>query len=417
MENLERRIKKHIKAPLHFFKAGAHIGFESTLARELSLLGIAGAETENGAVHFNSKLETVWNAQAVSRCARNFEMQIAKFPCENFGKLEHEIKNIAWELYLPQNCEVKVKVFCKKSRLYHQGAVEERVKAIVENALSLIAPPLNSQLITIRIENDICSVWQDLSGEPLYKRNGRFVEDAPLQETLAASILLYSDFVKFDKLIDPMAGSGVFSLEAAQYLWGKPSERNFAVMNTPAFREQAYNHFLKNYNKLVIPVQTGHQADRRLRYVIPVQTGILGTQTEDLSSYFECKQIQNAQAEIPACTEMTHIITSDIDPKAVQTIKRNAEVAGLENYIKPEVKDFFSLQPEKNALLILNPPYGKRMEKDKKLYLEIGKKISSDFKDSSAVVLVPQNETIGKNFKKVLETFNGGIKITIYSRH
>ncbi|MDR2731966.1 MAG: hypothetical protein LBB36_01975, partial [Fibromonadaceae bacterium] len=71
MKNLERRLKIHIKAPMHSFKAGAHIGFENTLARELSMLGIGECEIQSGTVHFKAKLESVWQTITISRCARS----------------------------------------------------------------------------------------------------------------------------------------------------------------------------------------------------------------------------------------------------------------------------------------------------------------------------------------------------------
>jgi putative N6-adenine-specific DNA methylase len=363
LKNLERRIKQHLKAPILFFKANAHTGFENTLARELSMLGINQCETQSGAVYFKAKLETVWQAIAFSRCARNFEMKIAEFHCENFGKLEHEIENIAWELYLPQGGELCIKAFCEKSRLYHKGAIEERAALAIRKRLE------GEASLHIRLKSDVCSVWLDLCGLPLHKRGERWVENAPMQETLAASILLHANFAKYEKLIDPMAGSGVFSLEAAKWRASSKLElaRDFAFMKMPAFRAAAFNNFLQKAR----------------------------------------------QPFALASSDKYEIFCSDKSSKAIKTIKHN-----LHEYLSSisiNQADFFSLPPEKNALLVLNPPYGKRLGREKNLYAEIAKKIEKDFSECKVAILCPLGECRGAIYRaptfEKIQTYNGGLKI------
>jgi putative N6-adenine-specific DNA methylase len=339
---------------VHTFKAGAHIGFENVLAKELSMLGISTCEQQSGAVCFEAKLEQVWQAIALSRCARGFEMLVSQFHSENFGKLEQKIKYIPWELYLPQEGELKINVTCEKSRLYHKGAIAERIKNNVNFGGKL----------NVKFKDDICSVWLDLCGEPLYKRGERWVEDAPLQESLAASILLYADFAKYEKLIDPMAGSGVFSLEAAKWISNSVRlKRDFDFMKMPAFREAAFKNFLQ-------------------------------------------------KAAPPFAGKNIEIFCSDKSEKAIKTIKHNAK--DYLNAISISKMDFFSLAPAQNALLVINPPYGKRMAKEKNLCKEIAKKIEKDFRKCGAVVLCPPWENMGEHYLP-LQTYNGGLKIHLKS--
>ena len=343
-----------MKAPVHTFKAGAHLGFENVLAKELSMLGISPCEQQSGSVSFEAKLEKVWGTIVLSRCARSFEMLVSQFHCENFGKLEQKIKLIPWELYLPQNGNLKINATCEKSRLYHKGAVEERIKNNVSFGGKL----------NVKFKDDVCSIWLDLCGEPLYKRGERWVEDAPLQESLVASILLYADFARYEKLIDPMAGSGVFSLEAAK--WRSNSvklNREFDFMKMPAFREAAFNNFLQ-------------------------------------------------KAAPPFAGKNIEILCSDKSEKAIKTIKHNAK--DYLNDISISKMDFFSLPPAQNALLAINPPYGKRMTKEKNLCKEIAKKIEKDFSKCAAVVLCPPWESMGEKYLS-LQTFNGGLKIHLKS--
>jgi putative N6-adenine-specific DNA methylase len=362
LKNLERRIKQHLKAPILFFKANAHTGFENTLAKELSMLGISQCEAQCGAVYFKAKLESVWQAIALSRCARNFEMKIAEFHCENFRKLEREIETIAWELYLPQGNELNIKTFCEKSRLYHKGAVEERVAATIRKRLE------GKARLRIHLKNDVCSIWLDLCGLPLHKRGERWVEDAPMQETLCASILLYANFAKYEKLIDPMAGSGVFSLEAAKWRLNHKLKlaRDFDFMKMPAFRAAAFNNFLQ----------------------------------------------KASQPFALADGEKFEIFCSDKNPKAIKTIKHN-----LHEYldmVSINQTDFFSLPPQKNALLVLNPPYGKRLGREKNLYMEIIKKIEKDFIECKAAILCPLSEASKiEGFFEKIQTYNGGLKTAV----
>ena len=348
---MQRRLKIHFKGKANTFKAGAHVGFENTLMQELNIPSL----------EFEDKLENIWHKIILSRCARSFEMKIAEFHCENFGKLEHEIKNIPWELYLPQNANLNINVKTEKSRLYHKRAIEECVRMNLTKNNSQFSI-LHSQL-NINFCKDKCAIWLDLCGEPLYKRGNRFVGDAPLQETLAASILLYADFAKYEKLIDPMAGSGVFSMEAAKWISNKIIlERKFDFMKMPAFREVAFNNFLSK-----------------------AKPKFAGTNIK-----IEC---------------------SDISKKAVETIFHNA---GEMEHLSIKQSDFFSLPPAKNALIVLNPPYGKRLSVGahcnvpfkgdvKSFYKEIENKIKKDFNECKAVILNPNNGQI--------QTYNGGLKV------
>ncbi len=360
---LERRVKQHIKAQIHCFRAGAHLGFENTLAKELAMLGIMECEVQNGVVYLKAKLESVWQAIALSRCARSFEMKIAEFHCENFGKLEHKIKSIPWELYLPQSVELKIDIKSEKSRLYHKKAIEERVRAYVAGGK-----------LCIRFKDDICSVWLDLCGEALHRRGARWVEEAPMQETLVASILLQADFAKYEKLIDPMAGSGVFSLEAAK--WRSNSSitlnRTFDFTKMPAFREAAFNNFLQK-----------------------------AKQPFALNEH-----------------EKFEILCSDKSEKAVKTVKHNIEALRA-TFIQIKQADFFSLPPSQNALLVLNPPYGKRLGREKNLYKEIAKKIKKDFSECAIAVVCPSSEaaTFENAFERQASgkicSYNGGVGVVV----
>ncbi len=406
-ENLEKRLKRQIHGKLHHFTAIVPLGFETTLVKELRLMGIDAEndsfETADGKVFFTAKITEAWKVVAHSRIANRILMDIASFKAENFRELEKKASEIPWELYLPPvpvtPDSLLVHVTCKHSRLYHSDAVAERFYNVINGGslplvrtASLSTPsagtPRNApqQHLYISLLDDRCTVSLDLAGEELYKRgHQRFVNDAPLKETIAAAML----FEAFEQeqspitLIDPMAGSGTFSLEASYMASGLiPGKcRDFALKHQPGFKETTWNYIIKQ---------------------------------EDV---------------IAAIT----ILTSDISDKAVEIIKHNIETSPLpKGSICPEKKDFFSytsdeiekLRGNSPAVIVLNPPYGKRLDANApKLYADIGRKLS-EFKGCTVAILAPKGActenllkncaALGSPSTKTFKTSHGGISLNCF---
>lgn len=388
---LEKRIKKHVIGKPHRFMAVAPLGFEETLADELKYIGVECAEeaeikvTGDGKVEFTAKITEAWKAVAYSRIANRVLMEIGSFKAENFGQLEKHAAEIPWELYLDErNAELVLHTTCKHSRLYHSDAVEERIRNAILKADECQASGvgchperseaessnLAKQHLYITLIDDRCTIWQDLAGEELYKRgHERFVAEAPLKETIAAAMIfeasqlqpcdsLTTSHQPLATIIDPMAGSGTFSLEAAYIANGLiPGKcRDFALKHQPAFKEATWN-FLVNR--------------------------------------------QNSSNLAPFA-----IITSDISERPVSIIRHNVDNSPLKDIyasagekaiakINPQLKDFFSLTTQdipEGTIILLNPPYGKRLDFDApKLYTKIGHKLN-EFKNCTVAILVPKDD-------------------------
>ena len=400
----EKRLKRQVIGKPRRFLAIAPLGFEQTLVDELTIIRQltdnrhpeqregSSAETTaekphiiaDGKVEFTAKITEAWKAVAYSRIANRILMHIADFHAENFRELEKKAAEIPWELYLPSGPvtpdTVSIHVTCKHSRLYHSDAVAERLYKVISACpapssswtrsirdpygsdphLSKEAAP--SQNLFVTLIDDRCTIWLDLAGEELYKRGQeRFVNDAPLKETIAAAMLFESfrmvlstspshishstSHTPHYTLFDLMAGSGTFSLEAAYIANGLiPGKcRDFALKHQPAFKEATWNY------------------------------------------------IVNSPFHIPHYTLHT-ILTSDISPRAIEIIRHNAKNIAL----NPQQRDFFTYTAKEiaeacsigdNALpsatngsqpaILLNPPYGKRLDFDApKLYTKIGKKLT-----------------------------------------
>ncbi len=357
---LEKRIKRQIIGKPHRFLAVVPLGFEDTLVQELHAIGIETIDdisaNSDGKVEWTSKITEAWKAIAYSRIANRILIHIADFKAENFRELEKKAGEIPWELYLAEAPmqHASIHVSCKHSRLYHSDAVAERLQKIIEGGCLPLAP--NATNLFVTLIDDRCTIWLDLAGEELYKRgHERFVNEAPLKETIAAAMLFEALKVADSPqvtLFDPMAGSGTFSLEAA-YAANRliPGTcRDFALKHQPAFKDATWKFIVSGKDK----------ADGK--------SGLLHA--------------------------ISKIITSDISERAVEIIKHNVECSPLAGIvpngstpaIQPQLRDFFSYtaqdiadacQGDTAPVIVLNPPYGKRLDFDApKLYTQIGKKLA-----------------------------------------
>ena len=392
--SLEKRLKRQVIGKPHRFLAIAPLGFEQTLVAELKKLNIEvssdnegdlkdSANTSSftigdGKVEFTAKITEAWKAVAYSRIANRVLMHIADFKAENFRELEKKADDIPWELYLndttPQ--QVSIHVSCKHSRLYHSDAIAERLQKIIEGVNHRgSAPNPPPQNIFVTLIDDRCTIWLDLAGEELYRRgHERFVNEAPLKETIAAAMIFEAIEAAASSqsitLIDPMAGSGTFSLEAA-YAANKLIPgicRDFALKHQPAFKEATWNFIVK-------------------------------------------------QGQASSNTPIDRTITSDISKRAIEIIRHNVECcplasidsSGNTSAIAPQLRDFFSYTAKEVAdecgdaspILVLNPPYGKRLDFNApKLYTQIGRylaTLASELKQLGKVltvaILAPKDDT------------------------
>ena len=444
---LEKRLKRQVIGKPHRFQAVVPLGFEQALVHELcSILkceeAVEAPDTNSlphasgdGKVEFTAKITDAWKAVAYSRVANRILMHLADFKAENFRELEKKAAEIPWELYLAQK-GVHIHVSCKHSRLYHSDAIAERLYKIIEggsvgqksqllgsvmparkrsvatlalcscplapvspdNAEAKVGEPVETsatpsprgsapntppQNLFVTLIDDRCTIWLDLAGEELYRRgHERFVNDAPLKETIAAGMILEAieilrlrtthsaqeDTVPIT-LIDPMAGSGTFSLEAA-YMASSLIPgicRDFALKHQPAFKEATWNFLIRRDNG--------------------------------------------------AAATITKIVTSDISERSIEIIKHNIEcsplasIAPSENSptITPQLRDFFSYTAkdiadtcgESAPIIVLNPPYGKRLDFDApKLYTKIGRHLAALAsglkqlgKSLTVAILAPKDDT------------------------
>jgi len=382
---LYRRIKRHVIAEEHVFFSIVQPGFEKRAGNELANIGLTIKDNFiEGGVEFFGKLNSCFIASLLSRTSNRIIMRIGEFRTANYYELERQIRSFPWELYISPECKIQFRSSSSKSKIYHTGKLEEiflngiNERLIKYNIISNGEESKYSQTIFLRNNRDICIVSLDASGEFLYKRGIRKnINKAPIRETTASLILLESDIENYDLIIDPMCGSGTFSIEAASIFTKTPPglKKEFTFMHWPSFKDKSFNYIKKNLIKDIIPQELIKQ----------------------------------------------EIITSDIDSKEIETAKSNIPEE-LNKIIKPKIADFFSLPSDivknKKTLIVLNPPYGKRINSQniKSIYTEIGKKIRNDFKNCAYAIIIPDYEkenSLNLKYDRKIAIMNGGIKVKI----
>ncbi len=390
-KSLQRRIKQHIIAKKHVFFAVIQPNFEPTAKRELEEIGIKDfLSTEKGGIEFTGRLDDCYSVNLCSRTITRLMMRIATFKAIHFSRMKKKIGEIPWELYISNNTELDFNITCHHSRLRHTTAIEEEFRKSIINRLNHydisianhtnIGDKKNLQILFIRIDNDICRISLDTSGDPLYKRGyKKFVSDAPLRETIVSLILREADVMNYDTVIDPMSGSGTFSIEAALIFKNVAPglNRSFAFEKWPSFRQAAFNHLRK---KIISDIQS------------------------------------------PDSTINKKIFCSDSDGKTLIAARTNIDAAGMCDIIRIEKKNFFTFEITSNqekTLLVLNPPYGKRLMDDKNIsgmYKKIGEKIKSDFSKCGFAIIVPgikYEKILGLRYDKKIPFINGGLRVAV----
>lgn len=381
---LEKRIKRHIVGRPHELFAVTLPGHEQLCADELDALSDTLQVTQilNGGVSFSGRLTDVYLANLYVRTAGRVLMRLGRFMATNFSQLESRTRKIAWELYLPSGILPELSVTTHHSRLYHTQAVAERIHQGIANRWSEFGIPpspaaIKDQTVFVRVLDDGVTLSLDSSGAPLYRRGLKTHKaHAPLRETMAAAILMMAGFRPDRPLVDPMCGSGTFSLEAALMARNIPPgfSRDFGFMHWPSFRPRQWAHLKKI---------AGQQIRRQ---AVP----LIGASDSDAS----------VCARLIKCLRRT-------DLKDAVTVSH---------------KDFFSIQPEQTTaapgLVVLNPPYGHRLLKQgdiEKRYKDICFKLKKDFKGWQVALLVPKAvsaKRLGLSLKP-RPMDHGGIQLTL----
>lgn len=375
-----KRVKRRVTARQWDFFAVTAPGFEALCRRELEALpaDIGILQTVIGGVGFRGRLHAVYAANLHLRTATRILMRMAEFKADSFRQLERKITAIDWDLFLPAGCALNIRVASRHSRLYHSEAVAEVVRKAIRGRLETVPVgegPL--QRLQLRLVDDRVSVSLDSSGEALYKRGLKSAGgQAPVRETVAAAVLMTVGFGADMTLMDPMCGSGTFSLEGAllarQIAPGR--FRKFAFMHWPTFAAGRWKEALRQANRMQRPAGG------------------------------------------------PFIFAADVDPAACdrlgQIIARTDALQG----IQVACRDFFDfapgVPPAAEGVVVLNPPYGRRMgsrSKGKSLVMEIFRKLHGDYRGWKLAMILPKGYVEGRLPFAVRSRplYHGGLKVVL----
>jgi putative N6-adenine-specific DNA methylase len=386
LTSFEKRLKRQVVSkPAEFFAATAP-GLEPLCLQELQALSLStsGGCVTTGGVTFTGHLQDCYLANLCLRTANRVLMRIGAFTASNFSTLEKKLAAIPWELYLHSGRPLRFHVTARHSRLYHSGAIAERLKKAIDARWPKagIDPKPNegaalSQRIFIRVVDDQFAVSLDSSGESLYRRGlKKQVTAAPLRETIAAAMLMLAGYSPSEPLVDPMCGAGSFSLEAAMRAHHIPAGwfRDFAFSGWPAFAltRRRWNH------------------------------------TKD-----QCTQgIVN--------TTNAAIFAADIDPSACKALEENATDTGLSASIAVSNRNFFDLTPREfglaPGLLTINPPFGRRMgspQQSDALFQDLCNRLKAVWRGWRVALVVPRKGLLKRiPFPfSVQEIHHGGLRL------
>ena len=234
-------------------------GIEPLLAQEITDLipshyGVtmpSNIEVVAGGVRFDGDRWTLGHALVGLGLAARILVRIEEFTVRHFNEFEKSLGLVDWSKWLRANEPFAVRASSKKSKLYHSGAITERVLRVVQRSLGV---PQSSAAqndtgegteeqtpgIVIRLEHDVCTVSLDVSGTPLHRRGYRKnPAHAPLREDLARALVVASGWDGQSPLLDPFCGSGTILIEAAIWATKLPPgwKRTNAIVATPLGNE------------------------------------------------------------------------------------------------------------------------------------------------------------------------------------
>ncbi|MEC7585001.1 MAG: class I SAM-dependent RNA methyltransferase [Planctomycetota bacterium] len=203
-------------------------GLEPLLSEESRQIGADPGATRGG-VAFTGDRDLLLAAHLQLGTASHLLLRCGSFHCINLRQLQRRVSELPWAKWLRSDTPVSVRATATRSRLYHTGAIAERVRTGIATALNSEPDPEDASSaasVTVRLVSDRVTVSLDTSYEPLHRRGYRLDgAKAPLREDLAHALLLAAGYRGDMPLLDPFCGAGTIAIEAAQIATKRPPGR------------------------------------------------------------------------------------------------------------------------------------------------------------------------------------------------
>ena len=362
-------------------------GLEEVLAGELIELGANNVQIERRAVSFTGDKRMLYTANFCLRTASRILVPIATFKAKHTDDIYEQAKQIDWAQYMNTSMSFAIDATVYSDLFRHSQFVTYRVKdAVVDWWMEHGGVRPNVQLthpdiyLNVHIGGDTVTISLDSSGESLHKRGYRVANtQAPINEALAAGMLLLAGWKGQSDFYDPMCGSGTLLIEAALIA------RNIAPgIYRKGFAFEKWANFDAD---LFEEVYSDDSREREFTHKIygsdagfyAVQTAIKNVQSANLQRDIEVKQIR------------------------VQELRIGEEAKGDK------------ARKTEGALVMMNPPYGERLSQDKdvlRLYQDIGTTLKHQFCGATAWIISSNEEAlkcVGLRPAKRIRLINGDL--------
>lgn len=355
-------------------------GLEDVLEKEIRAIGGQKIEKKSRAITYVGDQKVLYKSNLLLRTALKIMVPIAKFKARNDQHLYNNVQKTNWMSLMSHRDTLFVDSTINSDYFKHSKYVVHKVKdAIVDQFQSKLGKRPDVALknptlkINVHIFKEFVTLSLDSSGNPLNQRGYRAEQtEAPINEVLAAGLIMLSGWKKDCILIDPMCGSGTIPIEAAMLANNIPPGINryqFGFMNW------------KDFNK-----------DLWVKVVEEAKSNIIN---------FNHK-----------------IYGFDIAPRAIRIAKKNLIEAKLPGKVNFDVRDFEDLTPpaeSEKGIFIINPPYGERIEKRdiNAFYEMIGDRFKQHFVGYEACIISSNIEAMKKIGLKTsfrMNMNNGGLE-------
>ncbi|MUK87304.1 class I SAM-dependent RNA methyltransferase [Ornithinibacillus sp. L9] len=361
--------------------ATAAMGLESVVADEVRNLGY-DVKVDNGKVIFDAPASAIPRCNLWLRTADRVKILVGEFKATSFDDLFEGTKALPWERFIEEDGKFPVSGKSVKSTLYSVPDCQAIVKKAIVERLKLKHGVVSNMpetgalyKVEVSLLKDIVQLTLDTSGAGLHKRGYRVGQgEAPLKETLAAALILLTNWKPEYTLVDPFCGSGTIAIEAAMI------GQNIAPGFNREFSSEDWGFMKQKHWD-----DAFQEAEDQAKYDQPLD-----------------------------------IIGSDIDHKMIQIASENGKEAGLADLItwkQMQVKDL-SLKTD-NGYIVGNPPYGQRIgdkEEVSKMYSDLGT-VMKKHPSWSVYILTAFEEFekfYGSKATKKRKLFNGFIKTDYY---
>ncbi len=309
-------------------------GIAPFTVRELAALGFAATEETATAIKTRGTMDDAMRLNLWLRTAQHVHKLLARFTARDAQEMHEQVGRLPWEEWIPEDGYVCVTSAVSTPSIRDPRFANVKCKDAVVDRLRYATgrrpnsgPRQDHTVLFLRWNGCSCELYLDTSGEPLHRRGyRRFPLRAPMQETLAAAVIMATDWTPPEHFVNPMCGSGTLAIEAAL----------MAAERAPGLGRASF--------------------------------GFMHVKTFDSSAW---RRIRERAESAPPARGAARIIASDRDDRAVEAARRNASAAHIEHLVDWAVCDFAQTYlPTGGGVIVLNPEYGRRMGEEEALIAE-----------------------------------------------